>query len=120
MNLEKENWQQASESFLSLYTTFPTSYLGIEALFKAAICFEELDNFEKAIEYYTELTEQYVTSLRVPHAYFSIARLNEEKEDYEEAGRIYSLLKLDFPYSNWTNLAINRIIELKSRGKISE
>ena len=120
MYMNRKEWQQAAESFMTLKKSFPRSYLATEALFKTGVCQEELNEPEKAIASYTELTEKFKSSPRIPHAYFSIARLNEQKESYEEAVRIYNLLKLDYSYSYWTNLGINRIIELKSEGKISE
>jgi TolA-binding protein len=117
---KKEDWQKASDEFMRLNESFPNSYLGAEALFFAAICQEELDNPDEAIKLYTKFTESYSNSPRIAHAYFSLGRLSETKENYQEAKGFYNTLKLDFPSSNWTNLAIDRIIDLTRRGKISE
>jgi tetratricopeptide (TPR) repeat protein len=120
LHREKEEWEKAYESYFELYERFPSSYLGEEGLFLSAVCKEEANDSEEAIELLTQFADQYKKSPRLPHAYFSLGRLHELQEDYEEAHRIYNLLRLDYQTSNWTNFAINRIIYLKSKGKISE
>ncbi len=115
-----EDWQKAYIEYERLFTMFSQSYLAEEALFLAAVCKEEMEIFGDSIELYTRFIDSYSESPRAPHAYFSLGRLNEMKEEYEEAKNFYNTLKLDYPSSNWTNLAINRIIDLKRRGKISE
>jgi len=117
---EKKQWQEAYDEYERLFTKFSRSYLAEEALFLAAVCREEMGSFDESIELYARFTESYSESPRSPHAYFSLGRLNEMKEKYEEAKNFYNTLKLDYPSSNWTNLAINRIIDLTRRGKISE
>ncbi len=117
---EKEQWQEAYDEYERLFVNFSSGYLAEEALFLAALCREEMGNFDESIELYARFTDSYSESPRTPHAYFSLGRLNEMKEDYEEAKNFYNTLKLDYPSSNWTNLAINRIIDLTQRGKISE
>ncbi len=117
---ENEDWQKAYNEYERLFTKFLKSYLAEEALFLAAVCKEEMENFDESIELYTRFTDSYSESPRTPHAYFSLGRLNEMKARYEEAKSFYNTLKLDYPSSNWTNLAINRIIDLTRRGKISE
>ena len=117
---EKEEWQKAYGEYERLFTGFSKSYLAEEALFRAAICKEELNSLDEAMELYSRFTEEYKASPRTAHAYFSLGRLNETKEEYEKAKESYNTLKLDYPSSNWTNLAINRIIDLTRRGKISE
>jgi len=117
---EKKEWQEAYDEYERLFAKFSRSYLAEEALFLAAVCREEMGSFDESIELYARFTESYSASPRSPHAYFSLGRLNEMKEGYEEAKNFYNTLKLDYPSSNWTNLAINRIIDLTQRGKISE
>ncbi len=120
MFFEKEEWQKAYDEYERLSSQFPKSYLAEEGLFRAAVCEEELEDFDGAMGRYKRFTEIYKESPRTAHAYFSLGRLNETKQDYEKAKEIYNTLKLDYPSSNWTNMAINRIIDLTRRGKISE
>jgi tetratricopeptide (TPR) repeat protein len=120
MLFEKQEWQKAYDEYDQLSSQFPKSYLAEEGLFRAAVCKEELDDLDGAMELYTKFIETYKESPRTAHVYFSLGRLNETKEEYEKAQEFYNTLKLDYPTSNWTNMAINRIIDLTRRGKISE
>ena len=120
MYLDKEEWEKASDNYLLLEKSFANSYLAQEALFKAALCQEELGNYSEAVKFYTRFTEKYKKSPRIPHAYFSIGRIGETIGNHGEAVRIYNILKLDYSFSDWTSLAINRILDLKSKGLIKD
>jgi tetratricopeptide (TPR) repeat protein len=115
--VEKEDWQEAYTTFLDLARRFPRSYLAPEALFNAALSREEFGYLSEAIELLEELTDKYPVSPRAPHAFFSLGRLYEAIQQHSNALRVYNLIKLEYPSSNWTNFAVNRIIELKSRGQ---
>lgn len=117
---EKEDWELAEKDFTELSEKFSESYLAPEAVLKSAICMEELGNFDRALASYRFLADNYPDSPRLPQTYFSIGRLLETKDDFDEALSAYNYMKLEFPYSNWTNLGINRIIHLKSTGKVEE
>ena len=117
---EEKQWEGALIPLLQLADSFPQSYLAQEALFFSGIASEELGNLSQALELYQRLTEEYPRSPRLPHALFSQGRLLEIQGDKDEALRIYNILKLDHSYSNWTKLAVNRIIELQSAGEVEE
>ena len=81
---------------------------------------------------YLYFSENYKDSTRLPHVLLSVARLYQEKgEELASAGQndlaeevtnlameIYYQLEIDFPYSNWTNIARICIIELKIKDLI--
>jgi len=81
---------------------------------------------------YLYFAEQYKDSPRLPHVLLSAARLYQAKSEEltswgnsdkaEEAinlaMEIYYQLEIDFPYSNWTNIARISIIELKIKNII--
>jgi predicted negative regulator of RcsB-dependent stress response len=117
---EEEEWEEAAEEFLRIPEKFSDSYLSSESLIRAAICYEELDNTDKALKQYLHLTDKFLNSPRIPQALFAQGRLHELNDNVEEAIRVYSILKLDYSYSNWTKLAVSRIIDLRSRGEIGE
>ena len=117
---EEEEWGKASEEFLRIPKKNSDSYLSSESLLRAAICYEELDNTDEALKQYLNLTDNFPNSPRIPQALFAQGRLHELNDNVEEAVRVYSVLKLDYSYSNWTKLAVNRIIDLRSRGEIGE
>ena len=117
---EKELWEEASSRLLEIPGRFPKSYLAEEALFISAICHEELGEPDEALTLYRRLTEDYPQSPRMPHALFSQGRILESRGDAEEAIQIYNTLRLDYSFSNWTKLAVSRIIQLESEEQESE
>ena len=110
----KELWSEASAVLTDLADRFPKSYLSQEALFLSGICLEELGDPDGALGLYTRLTDDYPKTPRMPHALFSQGRLLEARGAVEEALRIYNVLKLDYSFSNWTKLAVNRIIDIEA------
>jgi TolA-binding protein len=118
ISYNKENWQDAYGNFILLKDDFRGSYLTSLALFLAGVCQEELNNSELAIEAYTEIYNNYKNMPLLPDVIFSIGRLYDNDGNYEKAEEYYNILKADYGSSLWTKYAINRIIYLKSIGKL--
>jgi TolA-binding protein len=117
---EKEEWQQAAESYTALADSFPKSYLSPLSLYNAGVSYEQLDDIESAVTSYRRIVEEHKQSFLVPHALFSLGRLHELNEAFEEAFEVYNQLEDDYPLSNWTKAGRNRIIDLKVQGKIAQ
>ena len=113
-----KNWQAAYENFILIKDNFSQSYLTALALYFEGVCQEELNDPILAIEAYLSIYENYKTMPLLPGIIFSIGRLYDETEDYLKAEEYYNILKADYKNSTWTNYAINRIINLKSEGKL--
>jgi TolA-binding protein len=120
MAYEAKDWVKAADSYLALAKRFPRSYLAPLGLLYGGVCYEELDETKKALAVYGQLTGRYKDSLLRPRALFSTGRLLELEGDSAGAKKAYDQLEDEYPLSNWTKAARNRIIELKIKGKISE
>ena len=117
---DKKNWEKAALDFTDLSRSFPKSYLATISLFNAASCYEEMNKPEKAIVLYQDILKKYKSSIVYNRSLFALGRLNEQLEKYDEAKKYYERLQDESPQSNWTKLAINRIIYLKVNNKIKE
>jgi predicted negative regulator of RcsB-dependent stress response len=113
MEFELENWTEAEKSFKSLYDRFSDSYLGAVALWNLSVVYERSDAPEAALETLETLeTEFRDTYPDMPHVLFSLGRMEETLGDIEGARERYNDLVDNFPRSNWTKLARDRIIFL--------
>lgn len=118
---DEEKYNEAYEIYKTVSEKYPKSYLVPICLNNAAICLEETEKNDEAFEIYKEITEKYVSEYpNIAHVYFSMGRLSEKKEDFTSAAEYYTILTEEYPTSNWTNLANDRIIYLKSSGKYEE
>lgn len=113
-----EDWKNAYDNFILLNNKFKSSYLTSLALFFAGTCQEELNNPELAIEAYIEIIKNYKNMPLISNVIFSTGRLYDEQGNYEKAEEYYNVLKADYSNSTWTKYAINRLIYLKSTGKL--
>ena len=114
----KEEWQSAYESFILTDDDFKGTYLHSLCIFLAGVCQEELNNPESAIDAYEAVYENYKHMPLITNVVFSIGRLYDEQGNYEKAQEYYNILKADYGSSIWTKYAINRVIYLKSAGKL--
>lgn len=118
---EEEKYNEAYKIYKTVSEKYPKSYLVPICLNNAAICLEETEKNDEAFEIYKEITEKYVSEYpNIPHVYFSMGRLSEKKRDFTSAAEYYTILTEKYETSNWTNLANDRIIYLKSSGKYEE
>jgi tetratricopeptide (TPR) repeat protein len=113
----KKDWSLAESEWVAAADVNPSSYLAPIALQGAAYAAEERGAPEKAAEYYTRINEKSSAGrMGVPHAYFSLGRIAEGAKDYSEAVGHYEKLVAAYPGDDWTKLAKDRILFLKSRG----
>jgi TolA-binding protein len=115
-----KDWGKAADSYRAIADRFPRSYLAPLALMYAGACYEELGDSKLALSSYQRVQERYRDSYLLPHALFSVGRLLETAGDTTAALKAYNQLEDDHPDSNWTKAARNRIILLKTEGKIPE
>jgi len=105
------------EKSLELYNSIISggkSYLVPLSYINASSVLEKQGKEEESYIILSELlnnyTEQYYDK---PHVLFSMGRLQESLGNNEEALKNYKLLTEDFSNSNWTKIAINRILFLE-------
>jgi TolA-binding protein len=115
-----KDWGKAAESYLALASRFPRSYLAPLSLLNAGVAYEELGDDKQALSSYQRVQQRYKGSYLLPRVLFSIGRLLETGGDTAGAVKVYNQLEDDHPDSNWTRMARNRIILLKTEGKIPE
>jgi hypothetical protein len=113
----KKDWAGAEKDWLAIAAAAPESYIAPVALQGAAVAAEELDATDRAIADYKVLIEKYGNaSIGIPHAYFSLGRLAEQSTDYPNALVAYQKIVASWPDDDWTKLATDRIIFMKSHG----
>jgi TolA-binding protein len=120
MAYRAKDWGQAAEKYQAMAGRFPRSYLAPLALLYAGVSYEELGDGKQALASYRRVQERYRDSYLLPRTLFSIGRLLETEGDAAGALKAYNELEDDHPDSNWTKVARNRIIVLKTEGKIPE
>jgi tetratricopeptide (TPR) repeat protein len=113
---EKMDWAAAEKEWLAVAAASPSSYLAPVALQGAARAAEERGAPEKSVEYYKRFIDKYSKAAGLAHAYFSLGRLAEDSKDYAAALGHYEKVVAGFPNDDWTKLAKDRILSLKSRG----
>lgn len=113
----KKDWAGAEKKWLDLLSASSDSYLAPVALQGAASAAEEQGALDRSLADYKKLVDKYATkTIGIPHAYFSIGRLSEGAKDYAGALVAYQKVASTWPDSDWTKLATDRIIFLKSSG----
>jgi TolA-binding protein len=120
MAYRSKDWSKAAENWQALARRFPRSYLAPLSLLYAGVSYEELGDAKQALSSYQRVQERYRDSYLLPRALFSSGRLRESEGDWAGALKAYNQLEDDHPDSNWTKMARNRIIQLKTEGKIPE
>jgi tetratricopeptide (TPR) repeat protein len=115
----KKDWAAAEKDWLAIVAAAPGSYLAPVALQGAATTAEELGAADRARAAYKKLVDTYAsTSVGIPHAYFALGRLAEQSKDYASALVSYQKIVSTWPDDDWTKLANDRIIFMKSKGLV--
>jgi tetratricopeptide (TPR) repeat protein len=113
----KKDWAAAEKDWLGIVDSTPDSYLAPVALQSAATAAEEQGVVDRAIADYRKLVDKYSDkAIGMPHAYFSLGRLSEQSKDYAAALVAYQKVASSWPESDWTKLATDRILFMKSSG----
>jgi tetratricopeptide (TPR) repeat protein len=113
----KKDWAPAEKDWLAIVAAAPDSYLAPVALQGAAVAAEEQGAADRAAEDYKKLIDKYGSkAVGIAHAHFALGRLAEQSKDYASAMVSYQKIVSTWPDSDWTKLATDRIIFLKSRG----
>jgi tetratricopeptide (TPR) repeat protein len=113
----KKDWAEAEKNWLDIAVRAPQSYLAPIAIGNAAKAAEEQGAPDRALADYQKLVEKYSDkTIGIPHAYFSIGRLSESAKDYAAATKAYQKVVSAWPDSDWTKLATDRILFMKSHG----
>jgi tetratricopeptide (TPR) repeat protein len=113
----KKDWPAAEKDWLAVAAAAPDAYLAPVALQGAALAAEEQGAHDRAAANYKTLVDKYGDkTIGIPHAYFSLGRLAEQAKDYAAAMTAYQKVVSTWPDGDWTKLATDRIIFLKSRG----
>lgn len=110
------DWAAAEKLFRQASELNPASLLAGYALQEAAVAAEERRDTQAAIELWTKVIETAGSAVGIPHAYFTLGTLYEETKQYDQAKVQYEKLTAAYPDNDWTKLARNRIILLKSQG----
>jgi tetratricopeptide (TPR) repeat protein len=113
---EAKDWAAAEKDWLAAADASGKGYLAPVALEGAAVAAEERGAPEKAAEYYKRLVDNFPKAAGAAHAYFSLGRLAEDSKDYTSAIGHYEKVVATYPDDDWTKLAKDRILSLKSRG----
>ena len=115
----EKQFSTAETLFVQASEIFPSSYLAPISLMNASFAAEDAGNTAKSIEYLTRLAKDYEkTSAQSARALFNLGRLYENNQNWKEASDSYKKIIDSFPGSNWTKLARDRIIYLKSQQKL--
>jgi tetratricopeptide (TPR) repeat protein len=113
----KKDWASAEKDWLAIAGSAPDSYLAPVALQGAARDAEEQGAPDRATADYRKLVDKYGDkAIGIPHAYFALGRLAEQSKDYAAAMTAYQKVASTWPDEDWTKLATDRIIFLKSHG----
>jgi len=113
---DREQWQQAEESWRRAARAGARTYLAPIAYFNAAVAAEEQGKFEQAIELFGNCIEHPFAFPAVPRAQFSIGRLYERLNNVPAAIEAYRSVIINYPaITAWVNLAHSRIAALEAR-----
>jgi tetratricopeptide (TPR) repeat protein len=107
---EKGEYQNALDSFYSVYEKSKETYMGSLSLSNAAATAEELKDNTLALEYYTKLIDEFgFSAAEAPKALFAQGRLQENGGNLELAKATFQQLADQFPSSEFGKLAKNRL-----------
>ncbi len=114
--LDSKDYIGAEEAFLGIAKAGPKSHLAPVALANAASMAEERGDGEAAIAHLEKLIKEYSDSSVAHRAAFTIGRLNEAAKAYGAAMEAYAKLVAGGADNDWTKMARDRIIYLRSQG----
>ncbi len=115
----QDDWSSAAESFLSLETYHPKSYLAPVALFNAAASYEEAGELDKASELYQRIidTQDANPMADIVRAYFYLGRVAYQQGDTEKAADVWNMMitmyQSDYAATEWIKLAETMLLTIE-------
>jgi len=106
----------AEKAYASIYDSYPKSHLAPVALANAAAIAEDRGDTDAAIAYLLKAEAEYPAAPGVGRITLSIGRIYETTKRYDQAMETYARLVASGAESDWTKIAHDRIILLKSQG----
>lgn len=113
---DAENPAEAEKAYADLAARFPDSHMAPVALLNAAAMAEDAGNADAALKHLESAEKLYPDAPGIGRATLSIGRLHESAKRYDKALEAYGRLVAGGEDSDWTKLARDRIIVLKSQG----
>jgi len=115
----KKDWAEVEKIWLDAATRLPGSFIAPVALQNAARAAEEQGADDRAKVHYMTFVDKYSgDSSGIAHAWFALGRIAEGTKDWPSALAAYDKIAANWPSSDWTKLAKDRIISMKSRGLV--
>ncbi|TFG78742.1 MAG: tetratricopeptide repeat protein [Spirochaetales bacterium] len=113
---ELKDYAGAEDAYLGVSLAVPESHLAPVALANAAAMAEERGDTEAALAHLIEAENSYPGAPGAGRVSFSIGRIYEETRQFDKAMAAYGRLVALGNESDWTKLAHDRIIYLRSLG----
>ncbi|PKL26676.1 MAG: hypothetical protein CVV47_01780 [Spirochaetae bacterium HGW-Spirochaetae-3] len=106
----------AEKAYALIADSYPKSHLAPVALANAAAIAEDRGDTDAAIAYLVKSESEYPAAPGVGRITLSIGRIYETTKRYDQAMEAYTRLVATGAESDWTKIAHDRIILLKSQG----
>lgn len=106
----------AEKAYLAAADAAPESHLAPVALSNAASVAEDRGDNEAALSYLARVEAEYPSAAGIGRVTLSVGRIYENTKRYGEAMAAYTRLVATGAESDWTKIAHDRIILLKSQG----
>ncbi|MBI4651753.1 tetratricopeptide repeat protein [Candidatus Desantisbacteria bacterium] len=91
---------KALKEYISFLNSNPKCQKRDEILFKAGLCFIELNNYSKAWGFLEEIQENYPQSIFIPESILIMAEYLFKNNNFIEAGDMFSKYCTQFPFSD--------------------
>lgn len=108
----------AEKVLVSLAASYPKSHLAPVALANAAAIAEDRGDTDLALSYLTQIEAGYPATPGIGRITLSIGRIYETTKLHDKALETYTRLVATGAESDWTKIAHDRIILLKSQGLV--
>jgi len=111
-----KDYASAEKAFLAVTDADPDSHLALVSLANASAMAEERGDKEAALAHLSRAEKDYPAAAGLARIRFNIGRIYEETKQYDKAMSAYGALAALPEESDWTKLARDRIIYLRSLG----
>jgi tetratricopeptide (TPR) repeat protein len=111
-----DDLEGAEKAYVEMAERLPESHMAPTALINASAIAEDRGQADQAIAYLEKAVEKYPSAPGFGRALLSLGRIHEQKKEYDKAKEAYGKLIAGGSESDWTKLAHDRIILMKSLG----